>query len=245
MQFDESTWSFFDGIDIGIPVPRRAVPCKLRVWRVPTVYRETGYFVALQAPGEPEEIPACDLSACELVLEQDIPAHPHAVLAEIKAEKISEIKRQAAANIAALQWRIERAEERDRLGLPGETVEEVLLEREAIRRASNRCEAEVEAALDVQAVQAVQFAVTEADRAIPQRLTRLQFLRRFTDEEMQAIVAAADANPALKVALLKWQSAEGIVLTDPATIAGVPALEIAGLIAPGRAEAILTPPITI
>lgn len=166
-------------------------------------------------------------------------------LAAARKDAIAAIKAQASAAIAALTWRIERAEERDRLGLPGETVEQVLLEREAIRRASNRCEAEIEAALDVQAVQAVQFAVTEADRATPQRLTRLEFLRRFTDEEMQSIVAAADASPALKAALLKWQTAEGIVLTDPATIAGVQALEIAGLIAPGRAEAILTPPITI
>lgn len=170
---------------------------------------------------------------------------PAIALTRAKTARIAEIKRQAQANINAVQWRIERAEERDRLGLPGETVEEVLLEREAIRRASNRCEAEVEAALDVQAVQAVQFAVTEADRTSPARITRLQFLRRFTDAEMQSIVAAADTSPALKAALLKWQTAEGIVLTDPATIAGVQALEIAGLIAPGRAEAILTPPITI
>lgn len=167
---------------------------------------------------------------------------PTIALARAKTSRIAEIKRQAAANITALQWRIERAQERDRLGLPGETVEEVLLEREAIRRASNRCEAEIEAAQDIAAVQ---FAVTEADRTTPNRITRLQFLRRFTDEEMQAIVAAADTSPALKAALLKWQTAEGIVLTDPATIAGVQALEIAGLIAPGRAEAILTPPITI
>lgn len=170
---------------------------------------------------------------------------PTIALARAKAQRIAEIKRQAQANITALAWRIERAQERDRLGLPGETVEEVLLEREAIRRASNRCESEIEAAQDIAAVQAVQFAVTEADRTTPNRITRLQFLRRFTDEEMRALVAAADASPALKAALLKWQTAEGIVLTDPATIAGVQALEIAGLIAPGRAEAILTPPITI
>lgn len=183
-----------------------------------------------------------DLSILSLSDEGEIVADETVALARAKTARIAEIKRQAAGQIAALQWRIERAEERDRLGLPGETVEEVLLEREAIRRASNRCEAEIEAALDVQAVQAVQFAVTEADRATPQRLTRLQFLRRFTDEEMQSIVAAADASPALKAALLKWQTAEGIVLTDPATVAGVQALEIARLIAPGRAEAILTPP---
>lgn len=182
-----------------------------------------------------------DLSILSLSDEGEIVADETVALARAKTARIAEIKRQAAGLIAALQWRIERAEERDRLGLPGETVEEVLLEREAIRRASNRCEAEINAAQDVAAVQAVTFAVTEADRATPQRLTRLGFLRRFTDEEMQAIVAAADASPALKAALLKWQTADGIVLTDPATIAGVQALEIAGLIAPGRAQEILAP----
>lgn len=163
------------------------------------------------------------------------------VLARVKARRIEVIRQQAAANISALQWRIERATERDLLGLPGEPVQAVLLEREAIRRASNRCQAEVEAAQDVVAVEAVQFAVTDADRATPQRLTRLEFLRRFSDTEMQGIVAAAEASPALKAALLKWQTAEGIVLTDPATIAGVQALEIAGLLAPGRAQEVLAP----
>ena len=160
-------------------------------------------------------------------------------LAAARKDAIAAIKAQASAAIAAMAWRIERAEERDRLGLPGETVEQVLLEREAIRRASNRCEAEIEAALDVQAVQAVQFAVTDADRATPARLTRLQFLSRFTEAEMTAILAAADQSPALKAALLRWQAAEGIVLTDPETIAGVQALEIAGLIGEGRAAEVL------
>jgi hypothetical protein len=228
-----------------IDMPRLARPAVVRAWRVPTEYRESGLFVSVSPDGQPEEVPACDMSLCELIGEARLDAHPYAQLDAAKAEKISEIKRAAAQAIDAMAWRIERAQERDRLGLPGETMEAVMLEREAIRRASNRCEAEIEAALDVQAVQAVQFAVTEADRAIPQRLTRLQFLSRFTDEEMQSIVAAADTSPALKAMLLKWQTAEGIVLTDPATVAGVQAMEIAGLIAPGRAEAILTPPITI
>lgn len=192
---------------------------------------------------EVESLPA-DLSIVSLSDDGEIVADEAAALARAKTERLRGVKAWAAEQIAALQWRIERAQERDRLGLPGETVEEVLLEREAIRRASNRIEAEIEAAEDASAVSAISFAVTEADRATPQRLTRLQFLRRFTDEEMQTIVAAADASPALKAALLKWQTADGIVLTDPATIAGVQALEIAGLIAPGRAEAILTPPIT-
>jgi hypothetical protein len=188
-------------------------------------------------PPPPDFDPA---RASEYRLDGEVLIHdPAIVLTRAKAARIAEIKRQAQTNIEALTWRLERAEERDRLGLPGETPEEVLLEREAIRRASNRCEAEINAAQDVSAVQAVTFAVTDADRATPARITRLQFLLRFTDAEMQAIVAAADANPALKAALLKWQTADGITLTDPVTQAGVQALEIAGLIAPGRAAQIL------
>ncbi len=164
---------------------------------------------------------------------------PTIALIRAKAARITEIKRQAQANIEALAWRLERAQERDRLGLPGETPEEVMLEREAIRRASDRCEAEINAAQDIAAVQAAVFAVTDADRTSPARITRLQFLLRFTDAEMQTIVAAADQSPALKAALLKWQTAEGITLTDPVTQAGVQALEIAGLIGAGRAEQIL------
>lgn len=227
--------------DQSIPLPHLAKPATVKVWRVPAEYRADGLFVSVTPVGEPEEVPACDMRLCEYLGEARLEPHPAAQLEDVKQQRIAEIKRQAAANIAALQWRIERAQERDRLGLPGETVEQVLIEREAIRRASNRCEAEVSAAQDVAAVQAVVFAATEADYTAPQRLTRLEFLRRFTDAEMQAIVAAADQSPALKAALLKWQTAEGIVLTDPATIAGVQALEIAGLIGEGRAAEILEP----
>ena len=227
--------------DVTIDLPHLPKPATVKVWRVPTEYRENGVFVAVTVDGDPEEIPACDLTQCEFVGAGRLEAHPEAALQAAKAERIADIKRQAAEAIEALAWRIERAQERDRLGLPGETVEAVMLEREAIRRASNRCESEIEAAQDIAAVQAVQFAVTDADRATPARITRLQFLLRFMDAEMQAIVQAAESNAALKAALLKWQNAEGIVLTDPVTMAGVQALEIAGLIAPGRAQEILQP----
>lgn len=100
MQFDESTWSFSDGTNV-LPVPQRAMPCKLRVWRVPQTYRDAGYFLTLQPPGEPEEVPACSLSECELVLEQDIPAHPYAVLAEIKAVKKRQIEAERDAEVFA------------------------------------------------------------------------------------------------------------------------------------------------
>lgn len=164
---------------------------------------------------------------------------PMAALPRARASRIAQIRRDAAAAIEAMGWRIERAKEREQLGLPGETVNAVLLEREAIRRASSRCEAEIAAALEPAAVDAVLFVVTEADRATPERVTRLQFLSRFTEAEMAAIVHAADQSPALKAALLKWQTADGIVLTDAATIGGVNALEMLGLLTAGRAAEIL------
>lgn len=163
----------------------------------------------------------------------------HYNLSAYQARRTNELRAQAQTQIEALQWRIERATEREQLGLPGETLEAVLVEREALRRASNRCAAEVQAADTLEAVRAVRFAVTDADRTASNRITRLQFLSRFTDAEMQAVIAASDQSTALRSALLKWQTADGIVLTDAATVAGVEALEIAGLLAAGRAAEVL------
>lgn len=173
-------------------------------------------------------------------LEYDAQSHTARYnLGAYQARRTDELRAQAQVQIEALAWRIERAKEREQLGLPGETLEAVLVEREALRRASNRCAAEVQAATTLDAVRAVAFAVTEADRATPSRITRLQFLSRFTDAEMQAVIAASDQSPALRAALLKWQTADGIVLTDAATVAGVEALEIAGLLTAGRAAEVL------
>ena len=173
-------------------------------------------------------------------LEYDTQSHTARYnLSAYQARRANELRAQAQTQIEALAWRIERAKEREQLGLPGETVEVVLVEREALRRASNRCAAEVQAADTLEAVRAVAFAVTEADHTTSNRITRLQFLSRFTDAEMQAVIAASDQSPALRAALLKWQTADGIVLTDPATVAGVEALEIAGLLAAGRSAEVL------
>lgn len=175
-------------------------------------------------------------------LEYDAQSHSARYnLGAYQARRTDELRAQAQTQIEALQWRIERATEREQLGLPGETLEAVLVEREALRRASNRCAAEVQAATTLDAVRAVQFDVTDADRATPNRITRLQFLSRFTDAEMQAVISASDQSTALRAALLKWQNSEGVVLTDPATVAGVEALEIAGLLSAGRAAEVLAP----
>ena len=97
-------------------------------------------------------------------LEYDAQSHTARYnLSAYQARRANEMRAQAQTQIEALQWRIERATEREQLGLPGETLKTVLLEREAMRRTSNRCESEVLAADTLEAVRAVRFAVTTAD----------------------------------------------------------------------------------
>ena len=76
-------------------------------------------------------------------------------LDEVKADKISEIKAEAERRIVALNWRLQRAQEREQLGEAGvETVADVLALREQIRQASNAAELAVSTLTEVSAVQA-------------------------------------------------------------------------------------------
>lgn len=76
-------------------------------------------------------------------------------LDEAKAAKIVEIKAEAERRITALDWRLQRAQERERLGETGvETVADVLALREQIRQASNAAELAVSTLTEVSAVQA-------------------------------------------------------------------------------------------
>lgn len=84
-------------------------------------------------------------------------------LARVKALRKARIKQQAAVMITALDWRLQRAEERAALGVEGETPNDVMTEREAIRQASNRAEAEVEALANSDAVLVYSWGVTQAD----------------------------------------------------------------------------------
>ena len=62
-------------------------------------------------------------------------------LDEAKAAKVVEIKAEAERRITALDWRLQRAQERELLGETGvETVADVLSLREQIRQASNSAE---------------------------------------------------------------------------------------------------------
>jgi hypothetical protein len=70
-------------------------------------------------------------------------------------------------------------------------------------------------------------------------MTKLAFLRRFTDTEYAAIKAATATNPAIDFFWQKFLMAQDIKIGDAELVAGIRALESAGLIAAGRAAEIL------
>lgn len=70
-------------------------------------------------------------------------------------------------------------------------------------------------------------------------LTKLEYMNRFTDAELEGIYTAAKSTIAIEIWLEKFKLATDINLEDARTIAGVQALEAAGLLAVGRAAEIL------
>ncbi|MBO0505330.1 hypothetical protein FED29_018060 [Aeromonas veronii] len=74
-------------------------------------------------------------------------------IAEVVTIKLMEIKAKAERRIIALDWRLQRAQEREQLGETGfETVADVLSLREQIRQASNAAELAVSTLTDVSQV---------------------------------------------------------------------------------------------
>lgn len=162
-----------------------------------------------------------------------------ALLERAQGARKARIKAEAARLIEATDWKLARAREREAAGWATlAEVDAVLAEREAIRRSSSAAEADVDALTDVGSVQTFTWSIDVAVAA-PRRLTHKGFSDRFTDAEMQAILAAAEANAALKTWWEKFKLARDINLDDPATQGGVQALEIAGLIGEGRAAEVL------
>ena len=71
-------------------------------------------------------------------------------------------------------------------------------------------------------------------------ITKLQFMKRFSAQEYAAIKAAAAVNGELDFFWQKFLMAQDIVISDAELIAGLNALEQAGVLAPGRAAEILS-----
>jgi hypothetical protein len=81
----------------------------------------------------------------------------------------------------------------------------------------------------------------------PPPLTRLGFMSRFTNAELVGIEKARmngddDQKATLTVLKESWMAATEVDVTDPRTQEGVGLLEQYGLLAPGRAQAILAQP---
>ncbi|EKO3628988.1 hypothetical protein [Vibrio metschnikovii] len=69
---------------------------------------------------------------------------PESDLTIVKAEKILEIKEEAERRIKLLDWRLDRAREREALGIVGyETVNDIYQLKEDIRQWSNQLEVEL------------------------------------------------------------------------------------------------------
>lgn len=160
----------------------------------------------------------------------------------LKANKIAEIKQQATQLLADTDWQLQRATERDALGmalLEIETPKAILSYREAVRRASNRAETELSKLRSTKTINAFTWQVELSDYPSNKSLTHLEFLRRFTSDERIAITQAGLSNTAISDYVKMLDVAKFINTTDSDVAAGVQALEVAGVIDVGRAAEIL------
>ena len=90
------------GVEKTVPLPTVAADAKVKAWIVPADYRADRLFVAVTVKGEAEEIPACDLAACEFLGELALDAGIEAKLEAVKAAKRLEINEACNAAVAAL-----------------------------------------------------------------------------------------------------------------------------------------------
>lgn len=91
-----------EGVEKTVPLPTVANDAKVKAWAVPADYRADGLFVAVTIKGESEEIPACDLAACEFLGELELDAGIEAKLEAVKAAKRLEINEACNAAVTAL-----------------------------------------------------------------------------------------------------------------------------------------------
>jgi hypothetical protein len=101
-------------------LPRLATQGVVRVWKVPTEYRKSGYFVSVQTSGRPMEIPACADSEMQFVGEEKLPPDADAVLAEVKKDKLAEV---LAAGDAAMDAIFSRYSKHEKLSWPKQEQE--------------------------------------------------------------------------------------------------------------------------
>lgn len=91
-----------EGVEKTVPLATIAADAKVKAWIVPADYRADRLFVAVTVKGEAEEIPACDLAACEFLGELELDAGDDAKLEAVKAAKRLEINEACNTAVAAL-----------------------------------------------------------------------------------------------------------------------------------------------
>lgn len=169
----------------------------------------------------------------EIVLNEDV------AIPEAREQRIQKIKQEAGERIAALDWKLDRAREREDASWESlEAVNAVLAMRESIRRSSDTAEAAVMELRDIAAIEAYTWDVT-VNVPAPRRVTRQQFLDRLTAVETAGIIEAAQSSSAIAAWILRLENADFVNLDDPACLMAMESLEIAGLIAAGRAQEII------
>ncbi|MCV4272282.1 hypothetical protein OH710_06470 [Pseudomonas capsici] len=85
-----------------IELPLIHADALVRVWAVPSDYRENGFFVAVILPGQPDEIPACSLGDTQYLGELTYPAAEPNKLAAAKAARLLFINEACDLSLTAL-----------------------------------------------------------------------------------------------------------------------------------------------
>jgi len=93
---------------------------------------------------------------------------------------------------------------------------------------------------EINSVLMTETEITQFDARDRIKLTRLQFLNRFTPTELVTIEIAAETSPGIRVLQRKQDAAEYISVEDPNTIEGIQLLVSLGLLTTERATTILT-----
>lgn len=145
------------------------------------------------------------------------------------------LKLKASELISALDWRIDRAKEREQLGLlDGETVADVLLEKEAIRNASNRLEQEADNLEDTE-VMGLEFTVLDSDRPKQLTKTKLQFIRHIKEHGgiSDADLLAFIENNNFKLFWKLFDIAKDLNVQDPSLLEALNAIDGLGYLPNG------------
>lgn len=164
--------------------------------------------------------------------------------AQQRATILAELHQRAAPRLQHLTAQIERFDAARRLSDEAPDPLPLLAAREALWRALERAERELNALEEPEALLAYprNWAPTAADFPTLSKISSLAFIRRFGIEERERLNVSRADHPALHDWLLQLLLANEVDLADPALIAAVQQLEEDGLIASGRSAQLLARP---